>query len=207
MTFGGTIKNLTIDQGFRAIWIYIPTEDIILDNVTVCGNVGYAINTGEHAKLEGIDLIVTDSTFGGWTSFAGIASASFTNCKFIEGGYGYAWPSNTLVKPYIATTFTNCDFIDGYYLDLSSLDAKSIVKFYDCTVGGDSTLTALSGWQTTDETDYPADGCLYVELPKGRFLSNCVFVGLEKVYDVIVDSVDAYWAAIDEGKHVYYNAK
>lgn len=164
MTSGGTIKNLTINAGCRAIVIMSPTEDIILDNVYVCGDeILYPINTAEHATVEGVDLIVKNSTFGGWSSFAGIDSASFTNCKFIYGGYYNSWPYDSLVKPYVNTTFTDCDFAENYYLDLSALGADCAVVLDNCTVNG---------------TIVTAENCIElfgeVELPTGRTLADCV---------------------------------
>ena len=171
MTSGGTIKNLKIDSGCRAIMIMSPTEDIILDNVYVCGDILYPINTGEHATESGIDLIVTNSTFGGWSSFAGIESASFTNCTFIEGGYGYGWPVDSFVRPYVNTTFTGCEFaLDGdgnaYYLDLSALGAGCTVTLANCTV---------NGTKVTSENCTGLFG--EVELPAGRTLADCIVFG------------------------------
>jgi hypothetical protein len=168
MTSGGTIKNLTIDAGCRGIMIMSPTEDIILDNVYVCGDILYPLNTGEHATVEGVDLIVTNSTFGGWSSFAGVASASFTDCKFIEGNYGYGWPYETLVKPYVNTTFTNCEFAldeegNAYYLDMSSLGSDCTVVMKNCTVNG-VVVTAENCTELFGE----------VELPSGRTLADCI---------------------------------
>ena len=168
MTSGGTIKNLTIDAGCRAIMIMSPTKDIILDNVYICGDVLYPINTGEHPTEDGIDLVVTESSFGGWTSFAGIASASFTDCAFIEGDYGYSWPYETLVKPYINTLFEGCNFAEGYYLDLSALEEGCVVTLKDCMVNGTKITADLCGF-ACDGTEV-----FCVELPTGRELTDCV---------------------------------
>ena len=169
MTSGGTIKNLTIDSGCRAIVIMAPTEDIIIDNVYVSGDVLYPINTAEHAPVDGVDLIVTNSTFGGWSSFAGIASASFTDCTFIEGEYGYGWPYETLVKPYVNTVFTKCEFaLDGegnaYYLDLSALGTGCTVTLEGCTVNG-VVVTAENCTNLFGEVELPGDG---------RTLADCI---------------------------------
>ncbi len=174
MTSGGTIKNLTIDSGCRAIVVMSATEDLILDNVYVSGDILYAINTTEHATVDGLKLIVTNSTFGGWSSFdGGFESASFTDCTFIEGDYGYGWPYETLVKPYITTTFTNCEFEldedgNGYYLDLSALAEGATVTLKNCTVNG-VLITAENVDILGDATDF-----FGIELPSGRTLSDCV---------------------------------
>ena len=167
MTSGGTIKNLIIDSGCRAIVIMSPTEDIILENVHVSGDILYPINTAEHAVVDGVDLIVTNSSFGGWSSFAGVASASFTDCDFVFGDYGYGWPYESLVKPYVNTTFTNCTFNtengEGYYIDLSSLGADCKVTLANCTVDG-VVVTAENCTELFGE----------VELPSGRTLADCI---------------------------------
>ena len=82
ITYGGTIKNLKINAGFRAVVTYTPTEDVVLDNVTIVGDsIGYGFNTAEHATLEGIDLVVKNSTICGWVSFdGGFESVSFVIC-------------------------------------------------------------------------------------------------------------------------------
>ena len=168
MTYGGTIKNVVIDGVARAIVLYSPVEDVILDNVYASGEILYPLNTAEHATVPGIDLIVTNSSFGGWASFAGVESASFTDCHFISGKYGYGWPYDCLVKPYINTTFKNCTFEvhssgNGYYLDLSSLGADCKVVLDQCTVNG-VVITAANCSTLFGE----------VELPSGRTLADCV---------------------------------
>lgn len=169
MTAGGTIKNINIDSGCRAVMIMSPTEDVIIDNVYVVGDILYPLNTGENATVSGVDLIVTDSTFGGWSSFdGGMESASFTNCDFVKGEYGYGWPYATLVKPYINTTFSGCDFVKGYYLDLSALKAGCTVTLEGCTVDGQALTAEICGFNC-DGTE-----AFCVELPSGRALADCV---------------------------------
>ena len=143
MTSGGTIKNLTVNDGFRGIMIMNPTADIVLNNVYAGGDVCYALNTGEGDGTH--SLIVTNSTFMGWTSFGtAIKDASFTDCTFGQGDY-YTNVFGRLVKPYVDTVFENCEFNSKFYIDLSQLgkdgdgnvlnpDAKIILK--NCTVNG-----------------------------------------------------------------------
>lgn len=170
MTSGGTIKNVTVDGVFRGIMIMSATEDVILDNVHVGGTeIGYALNTGEHATVEGVDLIVTNSSFDGWSSFAGIASASFTDCTFGVGSYFNSWPYDSLIKPYVTTTFTNCEFAKNYYLDLSSLGAGCTVTLTGCTVNS-QTLTADIVGTSCNGTE-----AFCVELPSwATSLNDCV---------------------------------
>ena len=137
ITYGGTIKNLTINSGFRAIVLYTPTEDVIVDNVTISGdNIVYGLNTAEYPTLEGIDIVVKNSTICGWVSFAGdYASVTFENCEFIQG-VAYTNVIGRLVRPYVSTTFTNCSFVKNAYLDLSALEAGETVTLVGCTVDG-----------------------------------------------------------------------
>ena len=163
VTTGGTIQNLTIDKAFRAVFLQDLTADVKLDNVNIGGDgVGYAINTGTMKNGE-YKLIVTNSTISGWTSFAGIESASFTDCEFGVGTYYNSWPYDSLVKPYVDTIFDGCEFAKDYYLDLSELGIDCTVILKNCTVNG----TAVT-----------ADNCdeLFgeIELPAGRTLDDCV---------------------------------
>ena len=118
----GTIKNITIANGFRGIFFKNGTSKIILDNVIIDGPT-YTISCDSAGK-QGVEA--TDCTFNGWTSYAGtIGSAKFTNCSFGKGA-GYA-----LCRPYAATEFVNCDFAAGYVID-----ARAAVTFENCTLGG-----------------------------------------------------------------------
>lgn len=175
MTSGGTIKNLTIEEGCRAIMIYSPTEDIILDNVNIGGDgVLYPINTGEHATVEGVDLIVSNSTLKGWTSFAGIESASFTNCTFGQGTY-YNNIYGRVVKPYVKTSFTDCSFIEHMNLDLSALANGQKVTIDNCTVNGQPVTVGVF---TVNPTDEQYDTELFtVDLPSwATSLADCLII-------------------------------
>ena len=176
LTYGGTIKNVTIKGGERSIVLYSPTEDVILDNVTL-DDAGYPINTAEHPTVEGIDLIVSNSTINGWSSFAGIASASFTNCSFGEntnaywGDMGYSAVYDRLVKPYVTTTFDGCQFDEMVYIDLSALGDDCTVTFKNCTVNGKLLTAEL---MTTAED---VAGKLTYELPGGeRTFADCIII-------------------------------
>ena len=174
MTSGGTIKNLTIQEGCRAIMIMYPTQDVILDNVNIGGDgVLYPINTGESAGVTGLKLTVTNSVIKGWTSYEIFESASFTNCKFGQGTY-YNNIYGRVVKPYVTTTFTNCDFADMYNLDLSALGANCKVTFVNCTFRGQP-LTAENFYNPEDfDGDYDRSGWLSYDLPSGRTFADCV---------------------------------
>lgn len=170
MTSGGTIKNLTIDAGFRGIMIMSPTEDVIIDNVNIGGDVCYPINTGEGNGTA--NVIVTNSTLCGWTSIgdAAVKSASFTNCEFGQGEY-YTDVIGRLFKPYVNTTVTNCSFIDNFYLDLSALVAGAKIVITDCTVDG----VALDASVCSTDPAEEATATFFVELPSwATSLADCV---------------------------------
>lgn len=174
MTSGGTVKNLTIEEGCRAIMIMSPTEDIILDKVHIGGDgVLYPINTGE-AGAEGVDLIVSNSTLKGWTSFAGIESASFTSCTFGQGTY-YNDIRGRVLRPYVNTTITNCSFIEHMNLDLSKLGEGQKVTIDNCTVNGQP-VTAAVFTVVTDDEQYDTE-LFTVDLPSwATSLADCVII-------------------------------
>jgi predicted ribosomally synthesized peptide with SipW-like signal peptide len=136
-TKGGTIKNAEITGGFRGIFIAAPTEDIIIDNVII-NPIAYTISCDSGS---GKNLIVTNSTLKGWTSYAGtLASAEFTNCDFESNG------SYAFLRPYCATTLTNCEFSDDFALDATETSEITLVN---CTYNGTpitaANLTSLLG--------------------------------------------------------------
>ena len=91
-TTGGTIKNLTLQGGFRGIFISGSlTSDIIIDKVSIDG-VCYAINSDGYPEAANeYKLIVTNSIINGWTSWSqNLSVVEFTNCTFGAGnGTGY----------------------------------------------------------------------------------------------------------------------
>ena len=167
-----TIKNLTMESGCRAIMIMYPTEDIILDNVNIGGDgVLYPINTGE-AGSEGVNLIVTNSTLAGWTSYGEIESASFTNVKFEQGTY-YKNIYGRVLKPYVNTTITDCSFIAHMNLDLSKLVSGHKIVFKNCKVDGQElTIDKF----TIPSTDAEYDTELFtIDLPDwATSITDCV---------------------------------
>jgi len=172
MTTGGTIKNLTIQEGCRAVMIMYPTQDIILDNVNIGGDgVLYPINTGE-AGEEGVNLIVTNSTLAGWTSYGNIESASFTNVKFEQGTY-YNNIYGRVLKPYVNTTLTDCSFIEHMNLDLSALAQGQKITITNCTVNGQAVTADVF---TVPSTDAEYDTELFtVDLPSwATSVTDCI---------------------------------
>ncbi len=164
-TWGGTIKNLSIKTALgRGIVISSPKSDIYISNVIVDGP-GYAINTTEH---NGKNLVVSNSTFNGWSSLAGLDSATFNNCSFGENtakywqNMGYDKDYDRLIRPYISTEFNSCEFEQDFYIDLSALGADCKVTLDNCTTNG-TKITA---------SNYAS--CIFIELPSGRSLTDCV---------------------------------
>ena len=129
-TTGGTIKNLTISQGFRGIFINhnsTVSSKVFLENVTIDGPV-YTISCDQGTNN---GLEATNCTFKGWTSYAAtIGNVKFTNCYFGAGaGYNFS-------RPYASTTYVGCDFAAGH-----QLDARAAITFENCTING-APLTA-----------------------------------------------------------------
>ena len=172
MTSGGTIKNLTIKGGCRAVMIMYPQQDVILDNVNIGGDgVLYPINTGE-AGAEGVNLVVTNSVLAGWTSFSLIESASFTNVEFKQGTY-YNNIYGRVFKPYVNTTLTNCAFVEHMNLDLSSLTAGHKVIMTNCTVNGQAVTADVFTVPTTD-SQYETE-LFTIDLPSwASSINDCV---------------------------------
>ncbi|MBQ5722998.1 MAG: hypothetical protein IIV64_02265 [Muribaculaceae bacterium] len=72
------------------------------------------------------NLLLSNSTFNGWTSYAGtIGTAKFVGCSFGKGaGYNFS-------RPYAPTEYVNCNFAKGH-----AIDARAKVTFENCTVNG-----------------------------------------------------------------------
>ena len=121
-TTGGVIKNLTVAQGFRGIFVNhnsTHSETVVLDNVTIHGPT-YTISADQGTN-QGLEA--TNCTFNGWTSFAKtVGEAKFVDCSFGSGA-GYAF-----CRPYAPTTFDNCEFSEGYAVDTT----QATVTFTNC---------------------------------------------------------------------------
>ena len=168
MTSGGTIKDLTVDNGFRGILIMSAKETINLENVVSSGEgVCYALNTAEGDSTQ--DLVATNCTFDGWSSWSLLKSATFTNCKFGQGTY-YTNVYGRLGKPYVTTVFEGCDFCSKYYLDLSALGEGHKVTLKNCTVNG-MKITANNWTRLVAPEDTCDDGQISVELKNGTYLT------------------------------------
>ena len=143
-TKGGTIKNISIEGGFRSIFIAAPTEDIIIDNVEL--NSTYTISADNGGNKA---LIVKDSTLNGWTSYTkNFSSVTFTDCEFGEGPTGYAY-----FRPYIDTTLTNCEFNLNSDNEKHKIDtSQAKVTLINCKINGETvTKTNIADFITNLE--------------------------------------------------------
>ena len=124
-TTGGIIRDITVTGAFRGIFVNhnsTHSEKVILENVTIDGTT-YTISC-DQGTSNGLEAI--NSTFNGWTSYAGtLGEARFVSCSFGEGN-GYAF-----CRPYAPTEFVNCDFEAGY-----TIDPRAAVTFENCTYNG-----------------------------------------------------------------------
>ena len=168
MTNGGTIKNLTIDNGFRGILIMYANQTINLENVVSSGEgVCYALNTAEGDSTQ--ELVATNCTFDGWSSWSLLKSATFTGCTFGQGTY-YTNVYGRLGKPYVNTLFDSCNFCSKYYIDLSALGADQKVTLKNCTVNGVK-ITAENWTSLVAPEDTCGEGQISVELKDGTYLT------------------------------------
>lgn len=135
---GADISNLTIvdntdvktsngeTKSLRAIYLE-GSGDFTVSDVYIVSN-GYALNTGSIGS--GSSLAVSNSTLAGWTSFAGVSPATFTNCIFADAGQQYKY-----VRTYVNVTFENCSFDEGYTMDFADGYSGKII-LNNCTVNG-----------------------------------------------------------------------
>lgn len=129
-TNGGTVKDLTVVDGFRSIFVNSMVTDLYIDNCDLYPQ-AYPININEAAKVEGLSMYVTNTKLRGWLSYNGnLKSANFTTCEFVTtGNYDY-------IRPYRTTYFENCTFGNGWTLNIDNLKAGETINFSNCNVGG-----------------------------------------------------------------------
>lgn len=136
---GGMVENVTVKGGYRGIGDTSENRasgDIRINNVTVDSDV-YALNFGYGTGTGG--MFATGSTFNGWTSYAKLTQAKFTDCTF---GWSESGKQGTL-RPYINTTLTGCTFVskteDGvevpFNISFKSGSAGIVLVLENCYVG------------------------------------------------------------------------
>ena len=122
---GGTIKNLTVAEGFRGIFMPGANGDLYIDNV-VFQNVVYTFNSDAGSRDYGV--YISNSTLNGWTSYSNVhKEVVFTNCEFGEGS-GYAF-----LRAYNNTEFVNCNFSAGFEVQVKS---GAVANFENCYYNG-----------------------------------------------------------------------
>ena len=168
MTNGGTTKNVNITGVFRGVVIMNANQTVYLENVVSGGKgVVYALNTAEGNSTQ--DLVATNCTFNGWSSWSLLKSATFTNCTFGQGSE-YSNVYGRLLRPYVTTVFDGCDFCSKCYIDLSALVAEQMVTIKNCTVNGVK-ITAENWTSLVAPESTCSDGQISVELKNGTFLT------------------------------------
>lgn len=129
----GTIKNVTVNDSFRGIFMGGATGDVYIDNV-VLDKVCYTFNSDGGNKAYGV--YISNSTLNGWTSYSDVhKEVVFTNCTFGQGTGGYRY---AFCRPYNASVFENCVFAEGFEFDTSK---TSEITFINCYYG-DTLITA-----------------------------------------------------------------
>ena len=177
MTAGGTIKNVTVTGVFRGVVTMYPKETIYLENVVSGGKgVVYALNTTEGDSTQ--DLVATNCTFNGWSSWSLLKSATFTNCTFGQGSE-YSNTTGRLLRPYVNTVFDGCDFCSKLLILLNTLGADQKVIVKNCTVNGVK-ITAENWASLVAPEDTCGEGQISVVLKNGTFLTA------ENVADYVV---------------------
>ena len=122
---GGTIKNLTVAEGFRGIFMPGANGDLYIDNV-VFQDVVYTFTSDAGSKDYGV--YISNSTLNGWTSYSNVhKEVVFTNCEFGEGS-GYKF-----LRAYNNTEFVNCNFSNGFEVQVKS---GAVASFENCYYNG-----------------------------------------------------------------------
>lgn len=136
-TTGGTISNLVVSgNAFRSIYANNMTTNLVVEGC-ILGGV-YPINVSGNQEEPGLKLEVSYTDLYNWTSYAGLAEASFTNCNFIKAEY-------SSLAPYVNTYLTNCTFGEGWSFPLEGRLAqgqKIYIKNCKVKVGEEEILLA-----------------------------------------------------------------
>ena len=118
------IRNTKISGGFRGIFLGSQSGSIVVDNCDI--DAVYPINVDGGGNFT---VTVTNSKLHGWTSYAQITKATFTDTEFSMGASGY-----DVVAAYTDTTFTNCTFDSNF--EVYAQVAGFNFVFDNCTKDG-----------------------------------------------------------------------
>ena len=116
-----TVKNSTISGSFRGVLRESCNANIVIDNCDIDAVYPFNIDGGN-----GGTVTVKDSSLHGWTSYSGIDSVTFTNCKFSKANSGY-----DVVAAYVNTTFTDCEFDSSF--NIYAQTSPFTFSIIDCT--------------------------------------------------------------------------
>ncbi len=139
---GDSIVNMTITDetddtvNLRAVHKNNLTGDLVIMDSDFDGTYAMNVTAVEDAEAK---LIVSDTTFRGWTSYAGFESAIFANCKFTIN----TEKTYKTLRPQDNTVLTNCDFEAGYEFWLDHMvERGKTITFENCTIGGKALTSA-----------------------------------------------------------------
>ena len=118
------IRNTKISGGFRGIFLGSQSGSVVVDECEI--DAVYPINVDGGGNFT---VSVSNSKLHGWTSYAQITKATFTDTEFSRGASGY-----DVVAAYTDTTFTNCTFDSSF--KVYAQDAGFNFEFNNCTKDG-----------------------------------------------------------------------
>ena len=118
------IRNTKISGGFRGIFLGSQSGSVVVDECEI--DAVYPINVDGGGNFT---VTVTNSKLHGWTSYAQITKATFTDTEFSMGASGY-----DVVAAYTDTTFTNCTFDSNF--EVYAQVAGFNFVFDNCTKDG-----------------------------------------------------------------------
>ena len=118
------IRNTKISGGFRGIFLGSQSGSVVVDECEI--DAVYPINVDGGGNFT---VSVSNSKLHGWTSYAQINKATFTDTEFSMGASGY-----DVVAAYTDTTFTNCTF-DSSFKVYAQVAGFNFV-FNNCTKDG-----------------------------------------------------------------------
>ena len=118
------IRNTKISGGFRGIFLGSQSGSVVVDECEI--DAVYPINVDGGGNFT---VSVSNSKLHGWTSYAQITKATFTDTEFSRGASGY-----DVVAAYTDTTFTNCTFDSNF--EVYAQVAGFNFVFDNCTKDG-----------------------------------------------------------------------
>ena len=118
------IRNTKISGGFRGIFLGSQSGSVVVDECEIDAVYPISVDGGGNFTVS-----VSNSKLHGWTSYAQITKATFTDTEFSRGASGY-----DVVAAYTDTTFTNCTFDSNF--EVYAQVAGFNFVFDNCTKDG-----------------------------------------------------------------------